>query len=1021
MEKPKLTHSRLNLHGVDGSPLTVLGKTKLLVKFVDEEQHVDIILLKDENVAILGMNEMAKMKITINTADGTVSTGKNEMKFVNKLCTVSKVVEEKPNYFLMNDELLPPRSHKIVYGRVVGDLPTTPNCLVNAERGQMRYGIIMPNCLAPTARQVPLMVYNNLSHALKLKRNATLGRVDGADLIEPEIVVDMDPEDGDPDNPVDNHPLDKVDLSHLEGDELLEMQNLLRKHGSAFSRDEKDLGKCPIRAPRLKLKDGAKPIRQPARRYNVGAMEEMIKQTRELEEQGILEPAPESQWCSWPIMCKKICSQTGAALAYKRYAVDLRQVNDALEDGTAYSGSAVPRIVDIFDSLAHALKGSGDDAIYAKLDISQAFFNIELEEEDRDILAFQTPEGLRRPTRLPYGLKMSPSGFTGVLALVLVTAIWLWVWAFLDDLLIVAQNFKQLVERLDFVLYRLRAYGLKLKPVKAIIAKQEVPLLGFKLSKSRVLYDPFKKEACRMWATPTTKKETLRFVQFCNFLRKSIENFSHVAKPLYAICKDDATFEWTKEADDAFQHLKRVIAEDAGTYLPVFHYTFYLCVDWSAQGGSWALCQRAEDTSGPWRQILYGSRPNSKAEASYASYFGEMWNLANALNSCRPYLENSKSTIVWTDHASLTRLFSQKHLSAFQIRVINSIADIPNIKIVHKPGSDPRIGIVDRLSRARYEEAQTHDFREMYREYDERQKVNAVTRSAKLQNPQEGLPTESNDFWIEKQNGNQDIVLAKKWVKKGFPTKEEFRSNSQMQRALFHNREALLIKDGVLYRKWIISEHLDKDLIIVPPTMLPNILFESHDLLGHNGNTKTLATILTKWWCLGLQGFVNEWIRSCNICQRRKIQKTKTPLQPITKSYPLEKVFFDIKTMDKNPSNGHCGYVVVVEGFSKHVTLFPIKNHTPNHIMGLFFKHFVAIWGWPKILVSDQESSFGSAVATEFYRWIDADKRRTVSRRAAGDGMSEIFVKISKNILTALLIEDRLTGGTDTEWDRRLP
>ena len=113
---------------------------------------------------------------------------------------------------------------------------------------------------------------------LKLKRNATLGRVDGADLIEPKIVVDMDPEDGDPDNPVDNHPLDKVDLSHLEGDELLEMQNLLRKHGSAFSRDEKDLGKCPIRAPRLKLKDGAKPIRQPARRYNVGAMEEMIIQ-----------------------------------------------------------------------------------------------------------------------------------------------------------------------------------------------------------------------------------------------------------------------------------------------------------------------------------------------------------------------------------------------------------------------------------------------------------------------------------------------------------------------------------------------------------------------------------------------------------------------------------------------------------------------------------------------------------------------------------------------------------------------
>ena len=98
---------------------------------------------------------------------------------------------------------------------------------------------------------------------------------------------------------------------------------------------------------------------------------------------------------------------------------------------------------------------------------------------------------------------------------------------------------------------------------------------------------------------------------------------------------------------------------------------------------------------------------------SYASYFGEMFNLANACNSCHPYLENSKSTIVWTDHASLTCLFTQKHLSAFQVRVINSIADLPNIKIVHKPGSDPRIGIVDRLSRARYDVAQAHNFWEM--------------------------------------------------------------------------------------------------------------------------------------------------------------------------------------------------------------------------------------------------------------------------------------------------------------------
>ena len=40
----------------------------MMVKFVDKEQLVDIAILKDDNVAILGFDEMAK-NIAINTAD----------------------------------------------------------------------------------------------------------------------------------------------------------------------------------------------------------------------------------------------------------------------------------------------------------------------------------------------------------------------------------------------------------------------------------------------------------------------------------------------------------------------------------------------------------------------------------------------------------------------------------------------------------------------------------------------------------------------------------------------------------------------------------------------------------------------------------------------------------------------------------------------------------------------------------------------------------------------------------------
>ena len=116
--------------------------------------------------------------------------------------------------------------------------------------------------------------------------------------------------------------------------------------------------------------------------------------------------------------------------------------------------------------------------------------------------------------------------------LALTTALWLWVWAFLDDLLIAGANFDELLEHLDFVLYRLRAYGFKLKPSKSVLAKKEIPMLGFLLSGSKIFNDPLKRESIRLWAKPTSKKECLLFTQYANFLRKGIPDFSGVTRNL---------------------------------------------------------------------------------------------------------------------------------------------------------------------------------------------------------------------------------------------------------------------------------------------------------------------------------------------------------------------------------------------------------------------------------------------------------------------------------------------------------
>ena len=288
--KTPMTKSRLCLFGVDGSQLRVLGKARLKVLFVDEEFELEFVILKEKDVAIIGLIDMEKMKITIDAAEKEIRTDHNSHAFSEEKAPISKVTETKPNFFLISDELLPSRSHKLVKGRIEGELPRTEHCIIDPTYASKRYGLILPAYIASTEREISFLIHNCLAHALRIRKGATIGHVSEAEIIKEETVVDMDPDEGDEEHPPDRHPLDKVDLKHLKGEELRKMENQLLKHQTAFSRHALDIGKCPVRAPRVHLKEGVTQSIEPPRRYNTNQMAELIKQTNEYASIGVIEP-----------------------------------------------------------------------------------------------------------------------------------------------------------------------------------------------------------------------------------------------------------------------------------------------------------------------------------------------------------------------------------------------------------------------------------------------------------------------------------------------------------------------------------------------------------------------------------------------------------------------------------------------------------------------------------------------------------------------------------------------------------
>ena len=104
------------------------------------------------------------------------------------------------------------------------------------------------------------------------------------------------------------------------------------------------------------------------------------------------------------------------------------------------------------------------------------------------------------------------------------------------------------LHRLKAVCNKLEAAGLKLKPSKCDLFKQQINYLGHVVSKEGVSPDPEKFKAVTEWPQSTTVTVVRSFLGFISYYRRYISNFSKVAKPLNKLLQNlEGTPHWKKK------------------------------------------------------------------------------------------------------------------------------------------------------------------------------------------------------------------------------------------------------------------------------------------------------------------------------------------------------------------------------------------------------------------------------------------------------------------------------------------
>ena len=222
------------------------------------------------------------------------------------------------------------------------------------------------------------------------------------------------------------------------------LESLMQKFGEIFN---EELGTIKTFHAELQVREGEKPRFFKPRSIPYAVKGVIGKELDRLEEEGILEKIDHSDWAS-PIVAvmKRIVAVMKPNGKYWICGDFKVTVNQAL----MVNQYPLPNVEDLFTTLAGGKK-------FTKLDLSQAYLQLQLEPESQKYCTINTHQGLYHFNRLPFGISSAPAIFQKIMDTILQGIPQ--TLCYIDDILVTGANDEEHLKNLAEVFERLHKYG----------------------------------------------------------------------------------------------------------------------------------------------------------------------------------------------------------------------------------------------------------------------------------------------------------------------------------------------------------------------------------------------------------------------------------------------------------------------------------------------------------------------------------------------------------------------------------
>jgi hypothetical protein len=673
-----------------------------------------------------------------------------------------------------------------------------------------------------------------------------------------------------------------------------------------------------------------------------------------------------------------------------------RMVHDykaTINDETCDVIYPLPRI----ENLIEILSGM---TYFSIIDLKSGYYQFKLTERAKAVCVV-TPAGIFRFDCLPFGLKNAPAFFQKIMEKVLKDGLHIFVFVYIDDIIIFSKTFSEHLSHLSSVLEMLREANLKASVEKCHLFLKEIKILGRIVSSEGIKCDPALIEAMVNFPIPRKPKDVKRFLALCGYYRHHVKDFGPLTDPLATIARED--FEWKEdtwesnpEYNNTFLRLKNLMCNAPVLAYPDLNKSFYFQTDASLVGAGAVLHQKNDE--GKLQVVAYASWLFNSTQRRYHTTERELLALILATRKWKPYLRSSKF-FAETDHQALQGCMKLEDPYGKIARWVAELAQFDfSIKYIRGADND----VADALSRAG-EELEVDSI------------LHSIVEETYL-NLDYSLP--SNKEWRDEINKDPDFGPMFEYIVTGrLPSKNESKKGAHQDdealNILRTSNSYFVDSEGILFHKYKGNSILK----CVPRKFRRLILAECRDSIwagAHFGRDKTLQKILSKYYFKRIRDYVDYYCRTCVSCgnSKPKNHTVDLPLGVIEARYPGDMISIDLWEAGVTSSSGNIYILTAIDGFSKFAYAVPARNKRAETVAEALYTRVLINIGIPNRIHSDLGPEFVNETMKKLCEIFLMRKSGTTTYDPQGNAYAERIHRFFRNALTIFVRRDQ------RDWDK---